>query len=196
MARTASASARVGLETTGDLVEALAQIAGLVDPVDHRLADQAAARIGAGERQLLGEMVVQARARGDIGFEIGRLAVLAAAARAAGPGRRREARALKRLARAPRRDGRAFGSKALLTSVPRSADSAAESTASVLARPVAFLRLAAEGFASSPSVARERHPRSPALSAGLAAPAPPAADCAPARPEERRTARDSKTATA
>ena len=55
-----SVSRQIGVQPVGDVGDALAQIAGLVDPVDDRLADEPAAGIGAGERELLGEMLVQA----------------------------------------------------------------------------------------------------------------------------------------
>ena len=57
-------------EPLGDLGEVGAEIAGLVDLVDERLADQADRRIGGREAELVGEVVGERLLAGDEGFEI------------------------------------------------------------------------------------------------------------------------------
>ena len=83
-------------QTLGGLGEVVAEIAGLVERIDQRAADQPVGRIGAGDVELLGQMFGQRRLGGDIGLEIGRLAVArapacAAAVRPAAPGVGRQA---------------------------------------------------------------------------------------------------------
>ena len=96
-----------------------------------------------GERKLLGEMLVQAWARRDIGLEIGRLAILAAAA-GAGPGRRGKAGAFERLAR--RRGGhrRALGLEGVAHVGAEVGGKAGGVDRESVPRPVALLRLAGE----------------------------------------------------
>ena len=91
-----------------DILDRFAQIAGLVDGVDDRPADEALARAGATERQLVGQIFVQALLRGDISLEIRRLAVRAAAARGPIPGGGGKPRPFQRLDGARWRDARPF----------------------------------------------------------------------------------------
>ena len=61
-------------------VEIALEVAGLVGHVDEMMADQPHRRVGEGERELLGEMILQRPLLGDIGFEIGRLVAVEARA--------------------------------------------------------------------------------------------------------------------
>ena len=57
-------------EPRGDLADVGAEIAGLVDLADDRLADQTDRRVGGGDAELVGEMVGERLLAGDEGFEI------------------------------------------------------------------------------------------------------------------------------
>ena len=60
-------------EQLGKRGKIAAEVAALVGHVDEMLADQPPRRIGEGERELVGQMVLQRPLLGDIGLEVGRV---------------------------------------------------------------------------------------------------------------------------
>ena len=72
-------------QAPGDLGDVVAAVAGLVDRIDQHFADHPVGPGGAGDRKLRGEVVAQRATRRDISFEVGGIAVRAAARRRTGP---------------------------------------------------------------------------------------------------------------
>ena len=130
-AMTFSTRSRRGAETVGDLLGAFAQIAGLVDGIDHRQADHALDRIVGRQRQLLRrDSRKDVGLTGDIGFDIRPLRPIEFAAADAGPGGVGQARAPPACSARPPRLRSRSPSKAFSTSVPRLSASPSDETES------------------------------------------------------------------
>ena len=75
----------------GDVLEGAGEIAGLVERVDQRARDHAVGGLFEHDHRLPGEVLAQGDRRGDIGLDVGRAVLAAAAARHPRPRGRREA---------------------------------------------------------------------------------------------------------
>ena len=80
-----------GAQALGDVLEGAGEIAGLVERVDQGARDHAIDGLGEHDHRLPGEVLAQGDRRGDVGLDVGRAVLAAAAARHPRPGGRREA---------------------------------------------------------------------------------------------------------